>query len=342
MLVTGHTGFKGAWLACWLQQLGAQVTGLALDPPSDPSLWSLLALRDVDDRRADVRDRDAIAAIVRTLDPEVIFHLAAQSLVRKAHQKPAETFETNLMGTVNVLDAARLAPHLKAVVIATTDKCYENDECRRSFRENDRLGGPEPYSASKACAELAVAAYRNSYFKSPTRVATIRAGNVIGGGDWGQERLFADVARTVLDRTPLRIRHPQAVRPWQHVLDALAAYLQVAQALIAGTPQADRGWNVGPAVGQEHSVEWVLHQFLQIWPGAFEYVPAHVTGPYEAQHLALDSSAIGSAIGWKPKLDTHAAVAWTAEWMRDFRDGQSASHLCAAQIAAWTELGNTK
>ena len=255
VLVTGHTGFKGSWLALWLTELGADVTGCSLAPPTSPNHWDLLGLQ-IADHRLDVRDASAIARVVSQVRPEVVFHLAAQSLVRRSYREPLETWSTNVMGTANVLDACRQTAGVRAVVVVTSDKCYENQGWKRGYREDDRLGGHDPYSASKAATEMVAASYRGAFFgsKSTPLLATGRAGNVIGGGDWSEDRLLPDVVRAIAEGSTLEIRSPQATRPWQHVLEPLSAYLLLGQKLLEGRGECEGGWNFGPL--QRTTARW--------------------------------------------------------------------------------------
>ncbi len=335
VLVTGHTGFKGAWLCLWLQSLGADVTGLSAGVPSEPSLYELARVgahtRELD---VDVRDGAAVRAAVRASEAEVVLHLAAQPLVRRALREPVATYEVNVIGTVNVLDAAaRCASFVRAVVVVTSDKCYANDGSRgRRFVEGDRLGGGDPYSSSKACAELAVAAFRDSLLDGP-RVATARAGNVIGGGDWGQDRLVADAVRAVETATPLRVRNPRAVRPWQHVLSPLAGYLRLCEALCEGGLAA-RAWNLGPPPQDEQPVAWVVERLAELWQGELAWAADEGPHPPEAVHLAIDSTAAETQLGWRPACDLEEALRLVVAWHRAQRRGEDVRACSLAQIEA--------
>lgn len=261
VLLTGHTGFKGSWLAIWLTGLGAQVIGVSLSPETEPNHWDLLGL-DLDDRRVDIRDADAILNIFTETKPELVFHLAAQPLVRRSYRDPLETWSTNVMGTANVLDACRLTESVRAIVVVTTDKCYENQEWPWGYRENDRLGGHDPYSASKAGAELVAASYRHAFFSNEDGplLATARAGNVIGGGDWSEDRLIPDLVRATVNNQSLEIRSPNATRPWQHVLESLSGYLLLGQKLLEGQKDFAAPWNFGPEPEGNRSVAEVLEK----------------------------------------------------------------------------------
>ena len=321
VFVTGHTGFKGAWLSEWLGSLGAEVTGYALDPPTNPNLLDALdlgsRLRHV---VADVRDRDRLVAEVRAAKPSVIFHLAAQAIVRRAYAEPRETIETNVMGTVNVLEAARACPSVRAVVIVTSDKCYQNHETDRPFRETDAMGGRDPYSASKGCAELVTAAYRESFFAGDVAVASVRAGNVIGGGDWAVDRLVPDSVRALTAGEPIVVRNPEAVRPWQHVLEPLSGYLRLAALMLHDGPRYEGAWNFGPTdQGGDRSVRWVVERFLEDWGSGSWTSPADAgRQPHEAHRLSLDSAKARDRLGWAPVWDAQTAVRRTATWYHEY------------------------
>jgi CDP-glucose 4,6-dehydratase len=266
VFLTGHTGFKGSWLALWLSEMGAKVTGFAL-PAEHPSLFEQARVGElVEHFEGDIRDSDAVEAVMRACDPEVVFHLAAQPLVRRSYAEPRETFATNVQGTVNVLDACRRMPSLKAIVAVTSDKCYENREWTWPYRECDPMGGHDPYSASKGAAELAIAAYRQSFFNQEgPLLASVRAGNVIGGGDWAEDRLIPDIVRAMMAGERVQIRSPQAVRPWQHVLEALRGYLLIAQHLAKGERWAASAWNFGPAENDTRPVSWIVERMIELW-----------------------------------------------------------------------------
>jgi CDP-glucose 4,6-dehydratase len=337
VFLTGHTGFKGAWLALWLQSLGAQLTGFSLDPPSTPSLHELAR---VDEEMrgicGDVRDRTALAAALARTEPEVVIHMAAQPLVRRSLAEPHETYETNVMGTLNVLDAVRIHPaHARVVINVTSDKCYEDRESERGYRECDRLGGRDPYASSKACAELLTAAFRQSYFSSPDgpRVATARAGNAIGGGDWAQDRLLPDIMRAALAGEELRLRNPTATRPWQHVLNPLSGYLVLAQALWSSAEHAC-GWNFGPGEEDTRSVEWVVERTAELWPGELRWAPERAAQPVETARLKLDSSRARERLGWRPLMQLDEALRSTVDWCVALEEGADMRAVTLAQIAA--------
>jgi len=341
VLVTGHTGFKGAWLSLWLQLLGADVTGLSRGVPTQPSLYELARVgAGMQELSVDVRDAGGVRDAVRAASPEVVLHLAAQPLVRRSLREPALTYEVNVIGTANVLDTVRLdAPQARAVVVVTSDKCYENPRAGtpRRFVEGDALGGHDPYSSSKACAELVTAAYRDSCFISEgaPKLATARAGNVIGGGDWGEDRLVADAVRAVEEGAVLRVRNPGAVRPWQHVLSPLAGYLLLAQALAGERgEQAARAWNFGPAAGEEQPVSAVLERLAKLWEGELSWELDAAANPPEASHLALDSSAAERELAWSPACGLEQALELVVDWHRAHRAGRDVREVSVAQIEA--------
>lgn len=323
VLVTGHTGFKGAWLCLWLQRLGAQVSGFSLpgghwrDAPAELPLPEL-----AEDLRGDLRDSGAVAAAVSATRPEVVFHLAAQSLVRPSYADPLGTLAVNVMGTAHVLEAVRRAGGVRAVLVVTSDKCYENREWVWPYRESDPLGGRDPYSGSKACAEIVAGIYGRSFFPEEdwaghgVALATARAGNVIGGGDWSADRLLPDLVRAALAGRPAALRAPQSVRPWQHVLDPLAGYLLLARRLVEDGPRFAAAWNFGPEDGHARTVGWLADQFVRQWDSAPGWRCEGGDGLHEAGLLRLDSSRARMVLGWRPRLSPEEGVAWAADWYR--------------------------
>lgn len=335
VLVTGHTGFKGAWLSLWLQSLGAAVTGLSPAPPTRPSLYELAGVgANMSEHAVDVRDPGALRAALLRASPEIVMHLAAQPMVRRSLRDPAMTYAVNVMGTVNVLEAVRHAgSKVRAVVVVTSDKCYENrGEASRRFVEDDRLGGDDPYSSSKACAELVTAAYRRSFFSGrECRVATARAGNVIGGGDWGEDRLVADIVRAAQRGERVRVRNPQAVRPWQHVLNPLSGYLRLAEELWHAQ-EAARAWNFGPREADARTVSWIVERLSELWGGGLSWELDERVNPAEAGYLALDSSAAERDLGWRGGWDLDEALWRVVEWHEAQRHGQDMRRVSLAQI----------
>ena len=316
VLVTGHTGFKGSWLSAWLTQIGANVTGFALAPGTSPNHWDLLGLP-VADVRGDIRDITAIRRTIHDHRPEIIFHLSAQPLVRRSYRDPLESWSTNVMGTANVLEVSRSAPDLRAIVVVTTDKVYANNDQTRSYREDDRLGGHDPYSASKAASELVVESYRKSFFcrDGTPLIATARAGNVIGGGDWSEDRLIPDVLRALGRSCSLEIRSPNATRPWQHVLECTAAYLLLGQYLLDGNHDGVGAWNFGPAAEDNRTVTTVLAELQNHWPELKWHV-SEAQHPREAELLHLDTCKARSILRWKPVWDLGRTLEATAQWYR--------------------------
>jgi len=340
VLVTGHTGFKGSWLALWLSRLGAEVTGFALPPAAEPSHFTLLGLdRKIRHREGDVRDAAALLAVFAEAAPEVVFHLAAQALVRPSYADPAGTFAVNVGGTVNVLEAIRTTPGVRAAVIVTSDKCYENREWVWGYREDDPLGGHDPYSASKGAAEIVCGAYRRSYFGAGGQgphlgFATARAGNVLGGGDWAQDRLIPDCVRALTAGRAVVIRNPESTRPWQHVLDPLGGYLLLA-ARLAEEPERFSGpWNFGPADGEALTVRELAARFVGRWPGGgLRDARASRGAPHEAHALALSTDKARKVLGWRPVLAAGEAVEWTAAWYHAWHE--SGRILSVRQLRKW-------
>ena len=336
VLVTGHTGFKGAWLTMWLQHLGASVTGLALAPATSPSLYTAADLASrMRSLSGDVRDRHAVEAAFDVSDPQVVFHLAAQPLVLDSYREPVETFATNVMGTAHLLDAARTSSAIESVVVVTTDKCYDAGPNGGPHREDAALGGHDPYSASKACAELVAAAFRESYRgqSSLGAVATARAGNIVGGGDWSADRIVPDAVRALTTGGSLQIRHPEAVRPWQHVLDALAGYLQLATAVGTHPDDFAGAWNFGPTTG-DYTVADVIRALSNAWGDAPTLVGAE-SSPFEQPVLRLDASKARTRLGWAPRLGFEETMRLTADWYRAYASGADAFQLTNQQIAAF-------
>lgn len=340
VLVTGHTGFKGSWLSIWLNILGARVAGFALDPPTKPNLfYAVQAGRDIADHRGDIRDDTAVRAVVEEFDPEVVFHLAAQAIVRDGYRDPVQTYATNVIGTATVLDACRRAQNVRAIVVVSSDKCYENRNWDWGYRENDRLGGFDPYSSSKACAELVSDAFRRSFFADAARpigLATARAGNVIGGGDWARDRLIPDLARAVLANERAMVRNPTAVRPWQHVLEPLAGYLTLACRLGSDAQKYSGSWNFGPSADSIQTVESVAKRLSAHWSGRLEWLADDRRHPHEAARLQLDSTKAANALGWRSRLTFDEAIQFTADWYSTARSREAdLRRITEAQIATY-------
>ncbi|HEY8507284.1 MAG TPA: CDP-glucose 4,6-dehydratase [Steroidobacteraceae bacterium] len=344
VLVTGHTGFKGAWLTLWLQRLGAEVTGYALEPPSRPSLFEAARVAEgIRDHRADVRDLESLTRVMAESGAEIVFHLAAQALVRESYRAPVDTFAINVMGTINVLEAVRRATTPRVVIVVTSDKCYENREWHWGYREIDAVGGHDPYSASKGAAEIVTSSYRRSFFTSgshctrPVAVSTVRAGNVIGGGDWGAEKLVPDIVRTFCDGVPLLIRSPNALRPWQHTLDALHGYMLLAERMWSEPELAD-AWNFGPSDSDTRPVQWIVERMTKLWGGGASWQLDSRPAPHEATLLRLDSSKARALLGWKPRLDLDQALEWTVEWYRAHHSGRDMRSFTLEQLERYVKL----
>jgi CDP-glucose 4,6-dehydratase len=341
VLVTGHTGFKGSWLALWLHQLGAKVTGFALGPPTQPSLFEQARLSElVEDVRGDVRDCELVRKVIEASQPELVFHLAAQPLVRYSYDNPVETYATNVMGTVHVLEASRHVPGVRSVVCVTTDKCYENREWVWPYRECDPMGGHDPYSSSKGAAELAISAYRRSYPNGPA-IASVRAGNVIGGGDWAEDRLVPDIIRALLNGQRPAIRNPESVRPWQHVLDALSGYMMLAEGLLDDQRELASAWNFGPDASDAKPVRWIVERMLSEW-GASGWDQPDAAQPHEANLLKLDCSKAHSELGWTPTLNLNQALTKVIQWHSGLKNGADARALTADQIKTYCEERSNK
>lgn len=341
VLVTGHTGFKGAWLSLMLHRLGARVCGYSLAPPTDPSLYQLAQIDQlVDSVRGDIRDYEHFRKVVRERRPEIVLHLAAQSLVRRSYRDPVETYHTNVLGTVHVLEAVRLVGGVRVVINVTSDKCYENRELLRPFNESDRFGGHDPYSSSKGCAELVANAYRESFFRaSPSgpALASVRAGNVIGGGDWAADRLIPDCLRSLSHGRAIEIRNPAAVRPWQLVVEPLAAYLQLAERLWDSPAEYAEGWNFGPEADDAWPVEQVVNRLVKLWGPGARWTAAGGEHPHEARYLALDCAKARERLGWRPRTRLETALEWIVDWHRRVASGESARTVSLEQIDRfWT------
>jgi CDP-glucose 4,6-dehydratase len=345
VFLTGHTGFKGSWLALWLSQRGAKVRGYALDPYTEPNLFTLASLgRLVDDVRGDIRDYAKLQAAMAEFDPEVVFHLAAQPLVRRSYADPVGTYSTNVMGTVHLLEAIRKTPSVRAVVCVTTDKCYQNQEWVWPYRENDHLGGHDPYASSKACAEIVSAAYRSSFFpierlrEHHVALATARAGNVIGGGDWSEDRLIPDLVRGFLAGQPVLIRRPNAIRPWQHVLESLNGYMILAEKLLAEPARFASAYNFGPNDEEAYPVEWIASRLASMWGKGAAWTGDLEPSPHETNVLRLDASKARTELKWQPRLKIETALEWTMVWYRAWSQSANMKEFTLKQIADYERL----
>lgn len=345
VFLTGHTGFKGSWLSLWLQSLGVDLVGYALAPPTQPSLFDVAevgqGMRSV---IGDIRDLARLQAVLAEHRPEIVIHMAAQPLVRHSYQNPVETYATNVMGTVHLLEAVRHTPGVKAVVNITTDKCYENREWAWGYRENEPMGGFDPYSSSKGCAELVSAAYRSSFFNTARHaqhgvaLATVRAGNVIGGGDWAADRLIPDILSSFGQGKPAHIRNPHAIRPWQHVLEPLRGYLTLAEQLHAQGPAFAEGWNFGPHDDDARPVAWIVDQMATLWGEGAQWHTDTGEHPHEATYLKLDISKARSRLNWHPTLSLPEALKLTTDWAKQLQAGADMRALTLAQINAYQTL----
>lgn len=338
VFLTGHTGFKGSWMSLWLSEMGAITTGYSLEPPTDPSLFNVLDLQSTMDHHiGDIRDADKLAAAMEASEAEIVFHLAAQPLVQLSYNEPALTFDTNVMGTVNLLEAVRKTKSVRACVIVTSDKCYENREWVYAYRENDPMGGYDPYSASKGCSELVTAAYRQSFFNAETSdeevpgIASARAGNVIGGGDWAEARILPDIARAIHRDETIELRNPSAVRPWQHVLEPLGGYLLLGALLAENPRRYSEAWNFGPIDCEFLPVSEVVERAISTWgKGSYSTPENHL--PHEANLLMLDTSKTVGGLNWKPRYSTVEAIERSIAWYRDYYNDSDPKKIRAMSV----------
>jgi CDP-glucose 4,6-dehydratase len=344
VLLTGHTGFKGSWLSLWLQSMGAHVVGYALAPPTNPSLFDVAEVsKGMTSIIGDIRDLAHLRKVFAEHKPEIVIHMAAQALVRYSYIEPVETYSTNVMGTVNLLEAVRSAGSVKAVMNVTSDKCYENREWEWGYRENEAMGGYDPYSNSKGCAELVTAAYRNSYFhpeKYSTHgvaIASGRAGNVIGGGDWADDRLIPDIMRAITQGKPVNIRNPHAIRPWQHVLEPLSGYLLLAQKLYEQGENYAEGWNFGPNDEDAKPVQWIVGELTKEWGEGASWKLDGGDHPHEAHYLKLDCSKAKMRLDWRPRWHLEEALGAIVDWHRAYRDKNNMRELTLRQISAYND-----
>ncbi len=344
VFLTGHSGFKGSWLSLWLQALGAEVQGFALAPDTSPDLFTVARVAEgMSSQMGDIRDADALTDCVRDFGPEVVFHMAAQPLVRLSYRDPVGTYATNVMGTVNLLEAVRATPSVRAVVVVTTDKCYENKEWVWGYREDEPMGGNDPYSSSKGCAELVTQAYRRSFFADSDgpAVASGRAGNVIGGGDWAEDRLVPDILRALDAGAAVRIRNPLSTRPWQHVLEPLSGYLRLARSLLEDGQDSAEGWNFGPREEDARPVQWIVERMTAAWPGTTSWEADDSFHPHEARYLKLDISKAGKRLGWHPRWTLEHALDRIVHWHRGLSTGENMRVRCLDDIAAYAAAGGS-
>jgi CDP-glucose 4,6-dehydratase len=349
ILLTGHTGFKGSWISLWLQHLGAKVTGYSLSPPTNPSLFELANVSEgMNSITGDVRDLNHLMSVTAECSPDIFIHMAAQSLVVPSHETPVDTYTTNVLGTVNVLEVARFSKSIKVSIIITSDKCYENREWLWGYREHDKLGGLDPYSNSKACAELITSAYRSSYFMEPNfhhsnaAVATVRAGNVIGGGDWASNRLIPDIIKAFMMNKEVIIRNPSSIRPWQHVLEPLSGYLKLVELLWDHGNKYAEGWNFGPNENDAKPVSWVVQQLADLWGAQRHWKEMPQPYPQEANYLKLDCSKARQSLKWLPQLDLNETLKWVVEWYQGYQNNQDIRELTNKQIFQYQKLLSTQ
>lgn len=344
VFVTGHTGFKGSWLSLWLSQMGANVTGYALRPPTDPSLFEIAKIEErITSIEGDVRDLEYLQKAMHEAKPEIVIHMAAQPLVRDSYKIPVETYEINVMGTVNVLESVRHCQGIKVVINVTTDKCYENKEWLWGYRENEPMGGYDPYSNSKGCSELVTAAYRSSFFNPQkyeihgVAVASARAGNVIGGGDWANDRLIPDCMNALIDNRIIHIRSPHAIRPWQHVLEPLGGYLTLAEKLYTEGVKYAGGWNFGPNEDDVKPVAWIVSEMCRLWSDRAAYEIDKSEQPHEANYLKLDCSKAKAELQWQPRWSLEEALQKIVEWARAYTEEANIRNICLQQIREYMD-----
>ncbi len=338
VFLTGHTGFKGSWLSLWLQSMGVELQGVALNPPTQPALFDIARVSEgMDHQIADIRDYQKIKSLMVAFKPEIVIHMAAQPLVRLSYQSPVETYATNVMGTVHVLEAARHVDSVRAIVNITTEKCYENKECAWGYRENEPMGGHDPYSSSKGCAELVSSAYRESFLSNQgIALATARAGNVIGGGDWANDRLVPDILRALEKNDPVLIRNPHAIRPWQHVLEPLSGYLTLAESLYEHGQTDAQGWNFGPRDEDAKPVQWIVERLCDAWGGGSSWSLQPGEHPHEANFLKLDISKARQRLQWSPRWSLNVALSHIVDWHRAWLAKEDMRSICLQQIEGYS------
>lgn len=343
VFLTGHTGFKGSWMSLWLQQMGAELTGFALAPPTEPALFDVAQVATgMTSIIGDIRDRELLEQALVDAHPDIVIHMAAQPLVRASYDDPVGTYATNVMGTVHLLEAVRKAPGVRAACIVTTDKCYENREWVWGYREDEAMGGYDPYSNSKGCSELVTSAYRQSFFaEGKTAIASGRAGNVIGGGDWAVDRLIPDILRSVAEREPVLIRNPLAIRPWQHVLEPVSGYLTLCQALWNDPASAAAAWNFGPRDDDARPVQWIVEQMCALWGDGATWTRDHSVQPHEARYLKLDISKARAGLGWAPRWTLGQALGRIVGWHRAWLANTDMRAYCLAELERFATAGTS-
>jgi len=342
ILITGHTGFKGSWLTIWLKKLGADITGFSKSIPTNPSLFELSNIEnDIKSITGDIQNYEYLKEIINKCNPEIVFHMAAQSLVMKSYSDPIETFSTNVMGTVNLLYAIKEAKKPKVVVNVTSDKCYENNESLEGYTEDDPMGGYDPYSSSKGCAELITKSFRNSFFSSnpenDVALASVRAGNVLGGGDWAENRLIPDIIRAIKNKESVKVRNPNALRPWQHVLDPLSGYINLTEKLWSDQTKYSEGWNFGPDKSEVKPVSWIIEKFNELWKDKINWIIEN-NELHETNNLILNCQKAKSKLGWNLKINIEATLRWTIEWYEKYFDGEDMRKVTEDQITKFQDL----
>lgn len=345
VLLTGHTGFKGSWMTLYLKALGADVTGFSLPPDSQPSLFETARVAEgISSIEGDIRNYNQFLNVIQECKPDIVLHFAAQALVRLSYEKPLETYQTNIMGTVHVLEAIRHVGGVRVVLCITSDKCYENQENGRAYCEDDPMGGFDPYSSSKGCDELIISAYRRSFFSPGTHdrhgvaLASARAGNVIGGGDWARDRLVVDIINAFLAERPAYLRNPLSVRPWQHVLDPLNGYMKLVEKLWDEGPAFAEGWNFGPHADDARSVEWISERLTQLWGNGARWQKDKGSQPHEAKLLMLDTSKASKRLAWNPCLDLEQSLEWVVQWYKEYQRGSNLRDVTLKQISRYEKL----
>jgi len=342
ILITGHTGFKGSWLTIWLKKLGADITGFSKSIPTNPSLFEISNIEnDIESIIGNIQNYEFLKESLNKCKPEIVFHMAAQSLVMKSYSDPIETYSTNVMGTVNLLYAIKETKKTKAVVNVTSDKCYENNESMKGYTEDDPMGGYDPYSNSKGCAELITKSFRNSFFNSDSEnnvaLASVRAGNVLGGGDWAENRLIPDIIRSIKNKKSVKIRNPNALRPWQHVLDPLNGYIKLAEKLWNDQTEYSEGWNYGPDKKEIKPVSWIIEEFNKLWKDKINWIIEN-SELHEASNLILNCQKAKSRLGWNSKINTETTLKWTIEWYEKYFEGKDMRKTTEEQIKKFQDL----
>ena len=345
ILLTGHTGFKGSWLSLWLQKLDVNLVGFSKSIPTKPSLFELADVENgMTSIMGNVCDYEKIEELIKEYKPEIVIHMAAQAILRESYKNPIETYATNVMGTVNLLESIRKTGNIRVILNVTTDKCYEPNALSTGYQETDRLGGYDPYSNSKACSELITSSFRNSFFNPKEHhihqlaIASCRAGNVIGGGDWGKDRLIPDIMRGILNDEIIKIRNPNSIRPWQYVLDPLNGYLTLVEKLWSSGPEFSEGWNFGPSENNEKSVRWIIEKIAELWEHEIKWNVNNDSNLYEEDYLRLNCSKSNTRLSWIPKMNLEQGLSWTTEWYRQYKQNNDMRDITEQQIDKFQKL----